>query len=109
MAERRKLDDGEGKRIPPHLRELINDIGIVVPDEPEDIHDLAVRVCEDAECMTCHGELRHETMILIDKHGIRAAYCQGACSQDMQIIGWLQQEHDDLVQRIEFRGGRGGN
>lgn len=57
-------------------------------------------------CMTCNSELGDNAMLLINQSGLGAAYCGGPCLQDLALVGWLGEQHDDVIQRIDFRGGR---
>jgi hypothetical protein len=58
-------------------------------------------------CMTCRGPLKSQTVFFVTHNGIVAGYCSGPCVQDMAVLGWLQEQHGDIIDSIEFRGGRG--
>jgi hypothetical protein len=61
----------------------------------------------EGRCMTCHAELGKHTVLFVNVNGIVAGYCGGACAQDMAVMGWLQEQHDDIVDAVKFRGGAG--
>lgn len=62
---------------------------------------------EEGKCMMCRGPLGAHTMIILSVQGICAGFCSGVCLQDMGVIGWLQEQHDDIQDRVKFRGGEG--
>jgi hypothetical protein len=73
------------------------------------MYDLALA----GKCMLCEGELGEDTLVMIgnpfrdgeDKTPeVLMIFCSGICLRDMQVMGWIQQTHQDLEQQIEMRG-----
>lgn len=58
------------------------------------------------KCMMCNGKVGEETIIVITLQGINQIYCSHRCNQDMNVMGWIGQQYDDLKQAVEFRGQR---
>jgi hypothetical protein len=83
---------------------------MTIPDELEDAETLQVyeRIANGC-CMTCGGELGHNTMVTVCQVGIVLVYCGGACYTDMQVMHWLSEMYDDMVSKIKFRGGPDAN
>lgn len=97
----------DGSKIPENIADLIRAIGYYVPDDAnEGVREVMQRALEN-KCMTCEGELGENTMVLIHKAGIGLAFCCGACMTDMQIVHWLQEQVNDVIEQIDFRGGSG--
>lgn len=103
--------------VPDDLDEIIEQLGIYVPEDV-DRESPTYSIFEAAlngHCMTCGAELGETTFAVIgrptglDKTVCIMVFCGGACLTDMQVLGWIQQTHDDIRQQIEFRGGHGGN
>lgn len=110
--------------IPTQIEELLEQYGVHVPSEIQkeleegningagEVYHRMLTGC----CATCGSELGDTTMIVMgapyvdgqrpETH-IVMVFCGGACLQDMQITGWLQEVYDDINQRIQFRGGMG--
>lgn len=110
--------------IPDQIEELLEHHGIHVPLEVKaeldkgkiegagEIYHRMLTGC----CATCGSALGATTMIVMgapyvdgetpETHVVMV-FCGGACLQDMQITGWLQEVYDDINQRIQFRGGMG--
>ena len=89
-----------GEQVPETVRVIIQQIPLV---EREDMDDIVTSM-ETGHCATCGNELAENTMIVFGDDGIIAAYCQGVCATDMQVIGWLAEVHEDIIERIQFRG-----
>lgn len=56
------------------------------------------------KCMLCHKPLGEETIVKINVVGIDQVYCSHLCDTDMQLLGWLSQQYDDVKERVDFRG-----
>jgi hypothetical protein len=92
--------------LPKNLQALVRSVGF--PDFPEMDEDEAAIYgrLRSGRCMTCDTPLREHANFIITVHGIVGGYCNGVCHSDMAILGYLQEQHGDLVQRIAFREGR---
>lgn len=62
---------------------------------------------ENGHCMLCNAELGSTTTLIINARGVLMVFCGGACFSDMQVMGWLMEKYDDLVDQVKFRGGEG--
>jgi hypothetical protein len=95
--------------VPDEIRETIefHQGDLMVPDDV-DVGTLKLyQMASEGKCMTCHSTLGQDTMLGVNRHGIVLIFCCGPCYTDMQIMGWLQEHYDDMIQSIQFRGGRG--
>jgi len=82
---------------------IIRTMGIVTPDHmSKATRDLYMRA-HNAQCMTCGKELGDTTTLVVSEIGVLMLFCGGACLQDMQVKGWLEEEYDEIVQKIEMR------
>jgi hypothetical protein len=98
-----------GDDVPEHIKELIEEWNFYVPDEmSEEEAEVYARAAMGC-CMTCGAELGALTMAVANRAGIVLLYCGGPCYQDMQVVHWLKEQHDDHIQRIMFRGGQSGD
>jgi hypothetical protein len=90
--------------VPGNLRDLVENIGLWVPDKPAqeeiEVYDRAI----NGQCMTCSAELGDTTMLTLNRAGVIMIYCGGACYTDQQVVGWMMEQYDDMVQKIKFRG-----
>lgn len=92
--------------LPKNLHALVKSVGF--PDfteMDEDEKHIYDRV-RHGNCMTCGKKLAGDANFIITRHGIVGGYCNGVCHSDMAIMGYLQEEHHDLSQRIAFREGK---
>lgn len=78
----------------------------VPPDVPKEIAAI-YEAGSEGRCMLCMGVLNEETLIHVNALGICAIYCSHKCNQDMDVMGWLNQQYDDLKEGVEFRGDPG--
>jgi hypothetical protein len=93
--------------VPKHMRDWMKNMPTVRPDEYEaGISEMWERF-DEGLCMSCGGQLKSHVTLVVTPIGIVAAFCSGVCATDMAIIGWLQEQHDDLIDRLKFRGGGG--
>lgn len=69
-------------------------------DEESEIYD---RV-KHGRCMTCNGVMGEHANFIVTTHGIVGGYCSGQCHSDMAVLGFLQEQYDDLTSAISFRG-----
>lgn len=91
--------------VPDNVRSLIEQVDFLDTSElPDDISQVLAPAVAGF-CMTCGAQLGNETALIITKRGINAAYCGGPCMQDMAVLGYLQEAHDDIKDRVAFRGG----
>jgi hypothetical protein len=56
------------------------------------------------KCMLCHAPLGEETIVKVNVVGIDQVYCSHKCDQDMQLLGYLSQQYDDVKESVDFRG-----
>ena len=110
--------------VPAKLDEIISEIGIFVPEETlkrlqadEAIQGSMDEMYQhglEGKCMTCGRNLGRTTLATIgaphvdgeeDETFVIMVFCSGQCLMDMQVMGWIQTAHDDIVQAIQFRGG----
>lgn len=94
-----------GDNVPDNVVELVEAIGLFIPDEmtseEQEIYNRGVQ----GQCMTCGAELADTTMIVLNRAGVVMMYCGGACYSDMQVMGWLIEQHGDIVSAVKFRAG----
>lgn len=93
--------------MPDNVRSLFEVVGVIDTTDLEQGVQAILAPLEAGKCMTCGSPLGETTVIIINNKGITAGYCGGPCMQDMAVLGWLQEEHDDVVDRVKFRGGQG--
>jgi hypothetical protein len=90
--------------VPGNVRVLIQKIGFLEEEQLTDEMNEVYEPVRHGKCITCHNDLGEHTILLIATQGIMAAYCCGPCMQDYAVLGWLQEQHQDVVDAIEFRG-----
>jgi hypothetical protein len=71
-----------------------------VPKEVKKIYEAG----SEGKCMTCGGVLKEQTIVHVNALGICAIYCSHKCNQDMDVMGWITQQYDDIKEGVEFRG-----
>jgi hypothetical protein len=100
-----RVDPKMGPDVPENIVELIKEVGLFVPTNmsPEEaqVYNRGVT----GHCMTCGALCADTTMVTLNRAGAIMIYCGGACYSDMQVMGWLVEQHGDIVQTIQFRGG----
>jgi hypothetical protein len=85
---------------------LIEAVGFIDKELDEDEAEMYLPFTE-GRCMTCKTPLGPQTLLFVTVNGIVAGYCSGPCAQDLAVLGWIQEQHDDILDGINFRGGRG--
>lgn len=99
------LEEFEG--VPDNIKSLVESIGVIGTDALEpDVRDMVERFVH-GDCMTCGTKLGSNTVVIINKVGITAMYCGGACLSDMGVMGWLEEQYQDVMDNVQFRGGKG--
>jgi hypothetical protein len=104
--------------VPVEILTIVNELGIHRPVdiEPGGPVDKLVALAENGYCMTCEGPLGRLTQIVVTTPDssnenstpqVVLAFCSGACSADMTVMGFLQEVHQDIKDQIDFRGGAG--
>lgn len=90
------------------LESLLLNVPFVLPpdDSPPVILEVFHRPIHN-KCMHCEGQLEGETSVVANESGILAVFCSTACLQDINVIGWIEEVHDDLKSAAKFRGGSG--
>ena len=104
MSETELGEEFDG--VPNNLRSLIKIVGFIDTELDEGMTE-AYAPLTRGQCMTCHSPLGGNTVLFVTSKGIVAGYCSGPCVQDHAVLGWIQEQHDDLIDSISFRGGRG--
>lgn len=94
-----------GDNVPENMKELIYELGLFIPESLTPEEGEVYKRGIEGRCMTCNAECAETTMIAANRAGVLMLYCGGACYSDMQIMHWLVEQHGDLVQNIQFRGG----
>lgn len=92
--------------VPENVREVFEHFGDVhVPDKnlPKAMRDI-YELGNQGKCMLCEGPLGEETIVKVNVVGIDQVYCSHLCDTDMQLMGWLSQQYDDLKEKVDFRG-----
>jgi hypothetical protein len=78
-----------------------------MPDDPEKVENLVYQRVLHGHCMACDGVLGVTTMVTVAPGGIVMIHCSGACYSDQQVMGWLEEQYSDMVDKVKFRGGQG--
>lgn len=94
-----------GDDVPESIKELIQEIGFFIPDQLQGDEPLVYNRAVQGQCMTCSAECADTTMVVLNRAGVIMIYCGGTCYSDMQVMGWLEEQHSDMVQAVKFRGG----
>ena len=92
-------------KMPDNMQALISQIGF--PNFGDQMNADELRVYELArhgKCMTCEGPLEEHSNVIVNRSGIVGAYCGGQCHSDMAVLGYLQEQHDDIMTAVKFRG-----
>lgn len=104
--------------VPEAVDETIQQFGIFIPPNKDKLPSAEQEIFDNAlagRCMTCSAECGATTFAVIgqppglSEPAVIMLFCGGPCLTDMQVMGWLQEAHADVNQRIAFRGGHGGN
>lgn len=93
--------------LPEHMRDFIRNTDNDRPDVyTEGMSEMWDRF-DQGRCQACNAKLGTSTTIILQDSGIAGCFCSGVCMTDMANIGWLQEAHDDIVDKMKFRGGNG--
>jgi len=93
--------------IPEVLQYIIDRVDIIEAANPENnpvVEETHQRMREH-KCMLCGGQLGQDTMISMNRFGIFAMTCGGACYTDLPVLHWIQEAHEEMMSQIRFRGG----
>jgi hypothetical protein len=94
--------------LPESLIDIFMAIPLWVPDVEDDEEEIIVYTrARNGHCMACNGPLGPTTMITLAPGGIVMIHCGGACYTDQQVMGWLEEQYSDMVDKVKFRGGHG--
>lgn len=99
-------DASEGNHfmeLPRNLRKLVEAVGFPEITDMDDDEARIYDLVRHGRCMTCERRLGKHANFIITKIGIVGGYCSGVCHADMAVLGYLQEQHQDLSQRIDFR------
>lgn len=78
--------------------------GVHIPDEPvAEVRAIYERGAA-GQCMMCEGQLAEETIVLVNVLGVVQLYCSHKCNMDMNVLGYLRQQYDDISEAVKFRG-----
>lgn len=91
-------------KLPDHMRALVDNVGFIPHVDHEEDEMKIYEQMREGRCMTCRNELEDNTVFLLTRHGIVAAYCCGQCTSDMAILGFLGEQHEDIMTAVKFRG-----
>lgn len=93
------------REVPYPMQRLIEQVGF--PDyDHADLEEDEARVYDlmkHGRCMTCEKPLRQHTALVIARPGIVHAFCSGMCMSDMAVLGFLQETHEDINDKIKLR------
>lgn len=92
-------------QVPEHMREWLTEMPTLNPHDNTDATQPMWDRFDDGRCMCCAGVLAGRTTVVVNPAGLAAVFCCGVCATDMANVGWLQESHDDIIDRIKFRGG----
>lgn len=95
--------------MPNNVKSVIEQAGFIPIDQMEDEVAELYEPGHEGYCMTCRAQLGEQTLLVVGTHGIVAVYCGGACLLDQANMQWLQEQWDDIRQKVEFRGGTEGD
>lgn len=90
---------------PENLKLLVEMAGFAVPTERDEGEEIIANRMLCGRCTCCASPLGKKTMFVIHEVGIITACCSGVCLTDLQLSGWLEEQYQDLVSRVKFRGG----
>jgi hypothetical protein len=96
--------DVEDEPIPDNLQMIIDSIGFISSEQSDDDLKELFKQSEEGKCMCCKGPLGPRTSIVLTTQGIVMIFCCGQCHTDMAVLGWLQEQHDDVMSAVKFRG-----
>lgn len=91
----------EAENIGENLQQVL-EIAPIIETSDKNVQEILDRMLE-GKCGTCGNELGEHSMVCVTGHGIAMVFCSGVCMTDMQVIGFIEELHDDIVDRIKFR------
>lgn len=111
MSKHRRQNDGGDERsftlLPYNMRKLVEAVGFPKFENMDEDEARIYELARSGRCMTCEATLGENANVIISRYGIVGAYCSGVCHSDMAIMGYLQEQHGDLVQKVDFRKEQG--
>lgn len=92
--------------LPDNLRDFLTGNLWAEIDQDDDQGNMRkmVEAGKAGRCMACGASLGPTTLVLMSSQGIGAVYCGGVCITDLQVLGYLQEAHEEIIHRIGFRG-----
>ena len=87
-----------------NLQKLVKAVGFASFEGMGDDEQQIYSRVQQGKCMTCGTELGLSSNFIVTRHGIVGGYCGGQCHSDMAVLGFLQEQHDDITTSIDFRG-----
>lgn len=102
-----EFNPGYFTKLPNNLKKMVKAVGFPDFIGMDDDEQLIYERVKHGRCMTCNGVMGEHANFIVTRHGIVGGYCGGQCHSDMAILGFLQEQHDDLTSAIAFRGGKG--
>lgn len=97
------IDEPFGKT-PEDIQRLILALPLVRIETEEEAEQEVYDRLRQGRCMTCNNELEYHAVMVITRDGVVGAYCTGQCFADMAVIGYLQEQHEDITTAVKFRG-----
>lgn len=78
--------------------------GLHVPEElSQEVADIYRRGAS-GRCMMCGREVEDEAIVVVTIQGINQLWCSHKCMQDMNVMGWMSQQYEDMKMAVDFRG-----
>lgn len=94
---------GYFSQLPFKMQKLVKMIGFPDYSSLEDEEAKIYELMTHGRCMTCEKPLGQHTSFIIARPGIVGAYCSGVCHADMSVLGFLQETHDDIQEKVKLR------
>lgn len=96
------------KKMPPNMQKVIHSIGFPdfenMNEDEAEVYELA----RQGKCMACHSDLSRTALLIVNRFGVVAAYCSGPCMTDFVVIGYLQEQHEDISVQVRMRNAMSG-
>src|SRR5262252_4946751 len=86
------------------MRDLVEGVGFVEIEIEDPDENAIFELMKNGRCMLCKNELAENSNFILTRFGIAAAYCCGQCHSDMAVMGWIQEQFDDIQSAVKFRG-----
>jgi hypothetical protein len=97
-------EDVDPDEVPDVLNQVVDQLGVFVPDHATAATRPIYARMLNRQCMACGSELKANTILMVSALGVVGIFCGGTCENDWQVLGYLREQHDDLLEKIELRG-----